>query len=297
MSCYHPQTVYRRVPGPGVSFSEIPGKTGSSIEIPCGYCIGCKLERARQWSVRIMHEAQLHERNSFLTLTYSDEYLPEDFGLHHEHVQVFLKRLRKKCSQDLRYYVCGEYGDRTSRPHYHMCLFGEDFYDDRTLYSVNNGNRLYSSNFLDGLWRLGDCQIGQLTVQSASYVARYVVNKQYKDDYECVDQATGEVMSRRPPYCAMSLRPAIGRRWIEKYFSEVYGNDNDSCYADGRIHRPPRYYDKVYEDQLGKNLDNIRKKRLDISDKRCDDNTTDRLMVRERVKKAQISKLRRSYHE
>jgi len=294
MPCYHPQTVYKRVPGPGISFCEIPNKTGISLEIPCGYCIGCRLERARQWSVRIMHEASMHEENSFVTMTYNDDNLPDDMSLNHEHVQKFMKRLRKQYNdRKVRYYVCGEYGDRYSRPHYHMCLFGMDFSHDRTKYSENGGNTLFNSVSLDNVWGMGDCQIGNLTIQSASYVARYVVDKQYKSDYEAVDSATGEIHMRMQPYCAMSLRPAIGKKWVEKYVNEVYVHGDGDCYADGRFHKPPRYYDRVAQD-MGINIDHIKLKRVENASKMSDENTVERLEVREAVKKAAISQLKRT---
>lgn len=293
MPCYHPQTVYRKDPGPGVSFVEIPGKTGLPIEIPCGRCIGCLLERSRQWSVRIMHEKSMHDENSFLTLTYNDDNVPEDFSLDHCHFQKFMKKLRKHV-KNVSYYMCGEYGEQTKRPHYHVCLFGADFNADRKIYSRNNGNLLYNSDTLNNIWGFGDCIIGDLTIQSAAYVARYVLNKRYNDLYEIVDPETGEVFNRKPPYCKMSLNPAIGKRWIEKYHPEVYLNAMDNCYAGQVIQRPPRYYDKVVEDKLGIGLDDVRKNRIDKADKQKDDSTVERLAVRERVKLAQISKLKRS---
>lgn len=241
-----------------------------------------------------MHESSLHDKNSFLTLTYDNDKVPEDFSLNHNHIQLFMKRLRRQVGK-IRFFMCGEYGEKTSRPHYHICLFGEDFTMDREVYSVNNGNTLYSSRTLDDVWGLGSCQIGDLSVQSASYVARYVVNKQYGDLYEIADPATGEIFVRTPPYCKMSLKPGIGREWINKYHPEVYNNNNDTVYADGTLQRPPRYYDKIAENNLGINIDNVREKRVAIADKMSHDATADRLAVRERVKLAQVSKLRRSH--
>lgn len=266
------------------------------MEIPCGYCVGCRLERTRQWSVRIMHEASLHEFNSFLTLTYNDENIPEDHSLDHSHVQKFFKKLRHKVptGNKISYFMCGEYGDQTQRPHYHVCLFGEDFNKDRKVYSENGGNRLYHSDTLSDIWGLGDCRIGSLTQASAAYVAGYVLNKQYNDaEYEIVDPATGEIYMRRPPYCRMSTNPAIGKRWIERYHQEVYSNENDACYADGRMYRPPRYYDKVATDKLGINLEEIRVKRFEKAERMSHDNTAERLAVKERVKLAEISQSKR----
>lgn len=300
MPCYHPVQAFQRAPGARISFNIPPGSTDfRAFRVPCGTCIGCRLEYSRQWSVRIMHEASLHDANSFLTLTYDDDHVPHDFSLDHNHIVQFMDRLRAdrryRGLDPVRYYMCGEYGDRTSRPHYHMCMFGEDFSADRKMYSINNGNHLYTSDYLDDKWRLGACQIGSLTVQSASYVARYVVDKQRaQDSYEIVDPESGELFTRRLPYCRMSLRPAVGRRWIEQYSAEVYDNENDSCYADGRMHvRPPRYYDRVVSEQLGKNIDGLKQKRVDRAVTMSDNNTSDRLAVREQVKLAQIRTLRR----
>lgn len=64
--------------------------------IPCGQCVGCRLEHSRRWAVRMMHEAQMHDKNCFITLTYNDQYLPADGSLHLDHFQKFMKRLRKK---------------------------------------------------------------------------------------------------------------------------------------------------------------------------------------------------------
>lgn len=240
-----------------------------------------------------MHEASLHEENSFLTLTYTDNNLPDDHSLNHEHFQKFMKRLRKRTGKKIAYYMCGEYGDNTSRPHYHACLFGEDFRSDRDLYSRSNGNNLYRSDLLDDLWKLGECKIGELTMQSASYVSRYVLEKQYNDNYEAVDKATGEVLERMPPYCRMSLNPAIGKRWVMQYHKEVYESERDKVFANGRMDRPPRYYDHIAENVLGVDLGRIRENRVTRSDRTAFNNTPERLAVRERVKLKQIEKIRR----
>lgn len=148
-----------------------------SVELPCGNCIGCRLEKSRQWAMRIMHEAQLHEHNSFLTLTYSDQYLPKNNSLKKDDVQKFLKRLRRRLDKPIRYYQCGEYGEKFHRPHYHMCLFGHDFYDDREHFKTSTGDKLYVSELLSEVWGMGHCLIGDLTFESAAYVARYVTKK------------------------------------------------------------------------------------------------------------------------
>lgn len=124
MTCYHPIKAFRTASG--VSFSEL-GRDDhlGDIELPCGRCVGCRLRRANEWALRVMHEAKLHPANCFVTLTYRDEDLPENGSLRHRDFQLFMKRLRKRA--DVRFYMCGEYGEQKLRPHYHACLFGVDY--------------------------------------------------------------------------------------------------------------------------------------------------------------------------
>ena len=118
----------------------------ASLEVPCGQCIGCRLERTRDWAVRMMHESSLHSDNSFVTLTYDDDKLPFRGQLRYRDVQLFLKRLRKQGG--FRFFCTGEYGEVFSRPHYHLALFGywptdaekfsmdSDYWDSKALESV-----------------------------------------------------------------------------------------------------------------------------------------------------------------
>ena len=96
--------------------------------VPCGRCMGCRLEKSRQWAVRCVHEAKFYEDNCFVTLTYAPEHLPKDGSLNRKHVQDFIKRLRRRLDdRKIRVFYCGEYGDKLRRPHYHLCLFNCDF--------------------------------------------------------------------------------------------------------------------------------------------------------------------------
>ncbi|MEO5355656.1 MAG: hypothetical protein H7835_21005, partial [Magnetococcus sp. XQGC-1] len=89
-----------------------------------GQCVGCRLERSRQWAIRVMHEASQHEHNCFITLTYNDDNLPANGSLNYRHFQNFMKRLRKYYVEfTVRFYMCGEYGENFARPHYHACIF------------------------------------------------------------------------------------------------------------------------------------------------------------------------------
>lgn len=128
--------------------------------------------------MRCVHEAQLHEENSFLTLTYDDEHLPENGSLHKPDLQKFFKRLRFHTGKEIRYYACGEYGEKTLRAHYHVCLFGHNFSNDRQPFRRIGEHILYTSKTLTDIWGLGNTSIGDLTFESAAYTARYVMKKQ-----------------------------------------------------------------------------------------------------------------------
>jgi len=92
MACFHPLQAYQLDTGE-IQFHD--SGRGHPLELPCGQCIGCRLERSRQWAIRCVHEASMHENNCFITLTYAPEYLPPDGGLIKSDFQKFIKRLRK----------------------------------------------------------------------------------------------------------------------------------------------------------------------------------------------------------
>lgn len=180
MACYHPLSGYRgrlndKLKRP-VVFNVQEGVPGSGLLIPCGRCIGCKLERARQWAMRAVHESRLYRENAFATLTYRDDALPENGSLVLRHHQLFMKRLRERLDFPVRFMMCGEYGETTARPHYHYLLFGY-YPSDGRLYSSANGYSVYTSEFLDDIWGFGECKVGALTFESAGYVARYTMKK------------------------------------------------------------------------------------------------------------------------
>lgn len=296
MPCYHPWTAYRLQDG-GLSFRN-DGR-GDPITLPCGRCIGCRLERSRQWAVRIMCEAQMHEVNSFLTLTYNNENLPDDLSVNKRHVQLFVKRLRK-AGYECRYYCCGEYGEDFSRPHYHVCLFGCDFADDRRFYkSAGKVGNLFTSPSLDKIWGLGFCVIGDLTFESAAYVSRYctkVVNGDLADShYSFAHPETGEILKLEPEFALMSRRPGIGDAWLRKYHHDVYSS-GDGIVMRGRMMKPPRFFDRKYRKLIddGYRMDEIDHSRYLDSLLRSGDNTDERLAVREKVAEAALNLKKRS---
>lgn len=182
MPCYSPLEAWRPDPVTNdkrLIFRYHPARCSSpspDLYVPCGQCLGCRLERSRQWAVRCMHEASLYDRNCFITLTYDDDNLPADRSLHYSHFQLFMKRLRKAHGDGIRFYMCGEYGEKKGRPHYHACLFNFNF-DDLTLWQERRGTKLYRSKSLERLWPYGFSTVGGVTFQSAAYVARYIMKK------------------------------------------------------------------------------------------------------------------------
>jgi len=223
-----------------------------TVYVPCGMCISCRLAKARDWSIRCNHEAQLHEENSFLTLTYSDEELPKNGGLYKPHFQKFMKRLRKKTGEKIRYFMCGEYGSKTGRAHYHALLFGYDFPDKTFLKESYSGERLYTSENLDQIWTHGHCYLGSVTSQSAGYVARYSLKKvmgKFKNNideetglkpYERIDE-NGEPHEIIPEYVTPSLKPGIGANWFEKFYKDIFPSDEIPT-IDGKTYPVPEYY-------------------------------------------------------
>ena len=213
MACYYPMKAYRsQTVNPSgkrsIVFNKNQGFADMEVELPCGQCIGCRLERSRQWAIRMAHEAQLHEDNCFLTLTYNDENLPKHNSLKLKDFQKFMKRLRKAFGKKIRFFHCGEYGEKFQRPHYHAIIFGLDF-KDKILFSEQNDQKLYISPTLNKIWGLGHATIGDVTFQSAAYVARYITKKitgdRAQDHYNEINYETGEILSeRRPEYTTIS---------------------------------------------------------------------------------------------
>lgn len=244
MACYSPIPAYRG-PGGAIVFDSKKGFGDRALSLPCGKCIGCRLDKARSWSIRCAHEAMLHEHNSFVTLTYRQEDLPSDGSLRKAHFQLFMKRLRKSCGK-VRYLVAGEYGDTTFRPHYHALLFGVDFYGDRVPWKEKGDYLLYSSPLLDRLWGMGFASIGNVTRISAEYVARYTLKKvsgKVADDrYRRIDPVTGEEFFVEPEFATMSRRPGLGAGWYDRFKRDLYPADD--CVLEGRTYMVPRYYDE-----------------------------------------------------
>ena len=300
MPCYHPLKGFRsksltRSGKRLIVFDRKSGYVDMPVTLPCGQCIGCRLEHSRQWAIRCVHEAQMHEHNCFIPLTYADEYLPPGRTLVLDHFQRFMKRLRKQNGHSIRFYHCGEYGTHYGRPHYHACLFGHRFEDAR-LWKQSRENPLYRSADLEKLWPFGHSSIGDVTFQSAAYVARYIVKKitgeKAEQHYQFTDPDTGEIHQQRPEYTTMSRRPGIGKTWLDKYAQDVYPHDH--IILNGKKLKPPKYYNGQYEIEYPSDFAKIKRRRKEANKLHAEDQTPDRLKVRKKVKQAQLNQLKRN---
>jgi len=252
------------------------------LQVPCGKCIGCRLEYSRQWAIRCMKELETTQGPSwFLTLTYDNEHLPrkvfeEDASgvrvamptLKPEDLQNFVKRLREKLRrrghEDFRFFACGEYGDELKRPHYHMIAFNLPL-DDLEFYKSIRGHEYYNSKFLDDCWlNQGFVVASDVNFECCAYVARYVMKKakgpqgfSYASDNNIVEEFT-----------RMSRRPGIGRAYYELHKDEIYKKDNIGYMPtiNGPILlKPAKYYDKLYDVEY--DIEAIREKRQAKSQK------------------------------
>lgn len=292
MPCFRPIKGYRAASvNPsgkrGIVFNPRKGFVDQPLDIPCGQCIGCRLERSRQWAMRCYHEASLYDDNCFITLTYSPECVPLDGSLNVKHFQDFMKRLRFRFGSGIRFFHCGEYGEKFNRPHYHACIFNFDF-PDKEIWTERDGIKTYTSEILNDLWEnKGFCLIGDLTFESAAYVARYVTKK------ITGDRAPDHYGDRRPEYTTMSRRPGIGKQWLERFTEDVFPCDN--VVIRGKVMKPPKYYDRVFEvdnPEIFSKLKRIRKEKgVEMAEKEPES----RLAVREEAQLLSFKLLKRGY--
>lgn len=282
MTCYKPVNVPKR------GFQDL------RVDVPCGRCLGCRIDRRRAWQARLLDEAQLHERKVFVTLSYDDAHLPLHGSLVKRHAQLWQKRLRKARPNDkIRFFTVGEYGDTTRRAHYHSLVFGTDFPDMRR-HSKSGDHALYVSAELDALWGLGHCWIGTVTADSCGYVASYVVKKlngaAAEERYSTLDPLTGEIHQLEPEFAIMSRRPGIGSGWYSEFKDDVFPVDRKVI--KGRQVRPPPYYFDKLKRENPELAEELKRKRKAAMRQHKADSTPERLSVREEVAEAKL-KLKR----
>lgn len=223
---------------------EKTGEVFEPFEIGCGKCLECINLHKLQWTHRLLDEASCHKVNTFLTLTYAPG---SDFDndLHPEHVQLFIKRLRR-CKEPLRlrYYLCGEYGSKGKRPHYHVVVFGAGFDDAQPYRYDRSGYLMCRSGELEKLWQYGFSSILPVNEMTLGYVT--------KDMQKLLPLEDG----RHPPFTRMSSHPGIGADgWNRSLTDGKLWHDGKSCPL-------PRYYRKLADREELPGLRDVR--RLDI---------------------------------
>ncbi|QXP08404.1 MAG: replication initiator protein [Arizlama microvirus] len=267
--------------------------------LPCGQCTGCRLERSRQWAIRMMNEADCHSDNSFITLTFNDEFLMKretPMSLDKRDFQLFMKRLRKCVNKPIRYFMCGEYGDLFKRPHYHAILFGLDF-PDKQLHKIKDGMRYYTSSLLADVWPFGFNVITDVTFDSCAYVARYIMKKHLGKDawlqyFDYIDEETGELVGHRiPEYTTMSRRSGIGKAWLDKYLQDVFPRDKIFLRGRGWM-KPPKAYDSYYEIINPDDYSRIKQSRIESA--LANPKSEQQLVAAKHIKEQQIKLLTRN---
>lgn len=255
------------------------GKNIKSIKmIPCGQCINCRINRSRDWANRIMMECKDFKYNYFVTLTYADKHIPIKKTLNEETGEVITgKTLSKKDLQKfnhdlrqywerkfnhtgIRYYECGEYGSENLRPHYHCIIFNLPYLTDLTLYRVTDiGDKLYTSKTLENIWKKGYVVVGEVTYDSAAYVARYVLKKHFGKDADAYYKA----LAKDPEFTTMSRMPGIGRNYYEENKETIYATDEMFIQGKKGIVKvkPSTYYDRLYEQDNPEGFKKIKRKR------------------------------------
>ena len=232
------------------------------LELPCGQCIGCRLDYSRQWALRCMLEAKQWKDNIFLTLTYDDDHVPE--CLQPKDLTKFMKDLRRQMSYHygevgIRFFACGEYGELYERPHFHVILYNCPV-PDKKLFKVYAGTKLYTSDHIAEIWGKGFISIGEVTYESCAYVARYILKKQKGKGSAEYYAALGKT----PEFVRMSRRTGIARDWYEEHKDEIYEND-EIFLSNGkglvRVLKPARYFDRLYDNYKPEQLEKVKRAR------------------------------------
>lgn len=208
-------------------------KLMGTMIIPCGKCLGCKLDYSKMWGLRGLIESKVWKKNCFVTLTYNNEHLPKDKNLHKEDIQDFLKRLRKhytgyqsriwynkrKAEEIIEYpirvFYSGEYGDLRYRSHFHVGIFNWCPDDLKFLKYNKYGDPMYTSKTIEKLWSINGKQIGFVTVEdmnynTAQYIARYTVKKCFNDHDETI-----KLKGLKPEFIETSRKGGLGYQLYE----------------------------------------------------------------------------------
>lgn len=227
MACHHPFRMWRY--NGKVSLRRPQSDDAEAMEMPCGGCLGCRMDRARSWAIRCSLELQNHAKACWVTLTYSDENLPAYRSVRRDHLSGYLKRLRARIAPEkVRFFGCGEYGERGGRPHYHAILYGLE----------------RDESHITKAWQFGHVGLHALTPQAIRYVAGYCAKKEgwHGLFQEALDKETGELYGREAPFILMSRNPGIGgdARKFWKSWSRF-------AVMDGTKYPVPRYLHEAFK--------------------------------------------------
>jgi hypothetical protein len=238
--------------------------------VACGQCMECRIKKSREWSTRMILESKMHTQNCFITLTYNDENRPPNKSLTKEHIVKFLKKYRKSIEPlKLRFYATGEYGETTQREHYHACIFGHKPTDLVAYKRNKQGDMLYRSPSLEKLWKYGYVSVGEFNSTTAEYCAKYVTKAilglDAEDAYSYVEESTGEIIKREPPYQTMSSKPGLGATFYKKYKTDLY--PQDQVIIDGKPRNIPEYFDGLLKKEDPELLQRLKAKRNELGTK------------------------------
>lgn len=202
------------------------------LKLPCGKCHVCISKRALEWSTRVRHEISEHNENCFITLTYSPENLCSQFTVKSD-FQKFIKKLRRKTSNKIKYMVSYEYGTKTFRPHMHAIIFGYTPPSQSFERATPSGSKLYTSPEIEKLWNKGFHSIGEANEKTAYYIATYALKGKER---EISHPDTGESITIRDSM-NVSKRPAIGLNFLMENAQQLVDSKKPL----------PRYYQKKLE--------------------------------------------------
>ena len=247
MSCLYPLKGWRARQPFGAFTLDRSASTGQMLTLSCGHCVHCKMKKTREWALRSMHEAQMHDRSCMLTLTYNEASLPPFGELRHSHFQSFMKRYRKavwkKYRVRVKFFMCGEYGSNDQRPHYHALVFGFDHPEKYHWRRTKKGHAQYRDELLDKAWDYGHAEIGTCTWASAQYIAGYIWKKQKADDKSYLrEDDKGNQKIVKQEYIKASN--GIGKSWYHSFKRDCV---KGYVTMEGRKFPVPRYYRKLME--------------------------------------------------
>lgn len=267
MSCFEPLTAYQMIYADYTSeirFTRPKSGKFKELKVPCGKCLGCKLDKANDWSIRCWCEMQQWKNNCFITLTYDDNHIPQGGYLDKRDVQLFMKKLRYyhegieewtnpitgKKEKPIRFMLCGEYGPNgTRRPHYHLLIF--NWKPDKLKFHKENqwGDRIMTSKDIENIWGKGFITVGELTYKSACYVARYTTKKMFNET-KIKDLKKAEI---QPEFILMSRMPGIGYKYWNDYKTEILNREGILIKLKDKVKNKkiPKYFERKYKEQIG----------------------------------------------